>query len=154
MLLHLVALGEDVPVGRVADRAQEGRDVEFAAAAAAVQVDVDVVVDVKLHVHPGTAVRNDPVGVERPPRGVAGLLKTDAGRTVQLTDDHALGAVDHKRPLLGHDRDVAHVDPFRNLRSIDFQQEIDIERRVVNLAVLNAVDHVALLFTRTARSHS
>ena len=150
MLLHLVALGEDVAVGRVADRPEEGRDVELPAAAAAVQIDVDVVVDVELNIHPGAAVRNDPVGVERPPGGVTGLLKADARRPVQLADDHPLSPVDDEGALLGHDRNVAHVDPLRHLGAVDLQQEIDVERRIVNLAVLDAVDHVALLLAGRA----
>ena len=67
VLPDLVALRQDIAVGRIADRAQEGRDVELPAAAATVEVDENEVVDVELHIHPRAAVRNDPVRIKRPP---------------------------------------------------------------------------------------
>ncbi len=42
--------------------------------------------------------------------GVRGDLEAEAGRTVELGDDDALGAVDDERAALGHHRDLAHVD--------------------------------------------
>ncbi len=38
------------------------------------------------------------------------VVEEHAGRTVHLGDDHPLGAVDDKGALVGHERDVAHVD--------------------------------------------
>ncbi|MNT21206.1 hypothetical protein D3C72_1565360 [compost metagenome] len=38
------------------------------------------------------------------------VFEEHAGRTVQLRDDHALGAVDDERTLVGHERHFAHVD--------------------------------------------
>ncbi len=36
--------------------------------------------------------------------------KKTPGLTVHLGDDHALGAVDDEGAVLGHERDVAHID--------------------------------------------
>ena len=38
------------------------------------------------------------------------VLEEHARRAVQLRDDHALGAVDDERALVGHQRHFAHVD--------------------------------------------
>ena len=73
-----------------------------------------------------------------------GLFEADARGTVQLADDHALGSVDDERALLGHDRNIAHIDAFGNLDAVDLQQKIDIERSIVDLAVLDAVHDIAL----------
>ena len=69
---------------------------------------------------------------------------------MKLTDDHAFGTVDDKRSLLGHDRDFTHIDTFGNLISIDLEQKIHIERRIVDLTVLDAVNDIALMFVRIA----
>ena len=38
------------------------------------------------------------------------VVEEDARRAVHLGDDHALGAVDDEGAVLGHERDVAHID--------------------------------------------
>ena len=38
------------------------------------------------------------------------VIEEHAGRTVHLRNDDALGAVDDKRAVVGHERNVAHVD--------------------------------------------
>ena len=38
------------------------------------------------------------------------MIEEDARRAVHLGDDHALGAVDDERAVLGHERNVAHID--------------------------------------------
>ena len=38
------------------------------------------------------------------------VVEEHAGRAVHLRDDHALGAVDDEGAVVGHERDVAHVD--------------------------------------------
>ena len=38
------------------------------------------------------------------------VIEEHAGRAVHLRDDDALGAVDDERAVVGHERDVAHVD--------------------------------------------
>ncbi len=38
------------------------------------------------------------------------VIEEHAGRPVHLRDDHPLGAVDHERAVVGHERNVAHVD--------------------------------------------
>ena len=38
------------------------------------------------------------------------VVEEHAGRAMHLRDDHALGAVDDEGAVVGHERDVAHVD--------------------------------------------
>lgn len=44
------------------------------------------------------------------PLGCVATLKAEAGRTVELGDNDALGAVDDEGAALGHHGDLAHVD--------------------------------------------
>ena len=69
---------------------------------------------------------------------------------MQLTDNHPLSPVDDEGALFGHDRNVAHVDPLRHFGTVDLEQKINVQRRIVNFAVLDAVDHVALLLAGRA----
>jgi hypothetical protein len=97
-------------LGRVAERAQEDRGVQLAAA---VDADVDVVLVVELEVEPRAAV-GDHAGGEQLLAGAVGLalvvVEEHAGRAVELGDDDALGAVDDERAVRGHQRDLAEVD--------------------------------------------
>ncbi len=99
---------------RTRQRADERRDVDLA-------ILIDAHADralglivlrsvVGLELDPGAAVRDDR-GVERRARvRVDVLAVVDAGRAHELAHDHALGAVDHERALVGHEREVAHED--------------------------------------------
>ena len=81
--------------------------------AAAVDTRVDDVLGVELDVEPGAAIGNDARGKQQL-AGRMGLalvvVEEHARRTVHLRDDDALGAVDDERAVVGHERDVAHVD--------------------------------------------
>ena len=59
---------------------------------------------------------------------VAGVV--DARRADQLADHDALGAVDDERPLVGHEREVAHVDALAlDLAGLlDAQLDVHVER--------------------------
>jgi hypothetical protein len=101
---------EDLLVDRVAERAQHDRDRQLAAA---VDAREHAVLGIELEVEPGTAVGNPG------PRTAAcrsecvlplSWSKNTPGRTVQLGDDDALGAVDDERAVLGHQRHFAEVD--------------------------------------------
>jgi hypothetical protein len=81
---------------------------EFPAAAAAIQIDVEEVVLVILDLHPGTAVRDNPERMEDFAASMGGFFKADAGRTVQLADDHSLSTVDDERSTLGYHGDISH----------------------------------------------
>ena len=60
--------------------------------------------------------------------------KAMPGRTMELGNDDALGAVDHKRALRRHERNFAHVN-FLFLRALFFLElEGDVERRAEGLA--------------------
>ena len=93
----------------IAQRAQQDGDRHLATA---IDTEVYVVLCVELEVQPGTAIRNDARGKQQLAGGMrfaAIMLEEHPGRTVQLGNDHALGAVDHKRTGMGHKRDFAHV---------------------------------------------
>ena len=73
--------------------------------------------------------------------GVDVLAVVHARRTHELAHDHALGAVDHERALVGHEREIAHEDLLVG-DTLDFarlgrdQADAHAQRR--------AVGHVAL----------
>ena len=81
--------------------------------APAVDADVDQVLGVELEVEPGAAIGNDARREQQLARavGLAPVVVVEhAGRTVHLRHDHPLGAVDHEGAVVGHQRQVAHVD--------------------------------------------
>ena len=119
--LRVLVLREDVDrlgvvvvveqlLGVVPERLEQHRGGHLAAA---VDADVEQVLRVELEVEPRAAVRNDAGLVEQ----LAGrvrlalvVIEEDAGASVKLADDDALGAVDDERAVLGHQRDLAEVD--------------------------------------------
>jgi hypothetical protein len=97
-------------LGVQADRLQQDRHRHLAAA---VHAEVEDVLRVELEVEPGAAVRNDPGAEQQLARAVRlalVVLEEHAGAAVQLADDHALGAVDDERAVVGHQGHLAHVD--------------------------------------------
>ena len=83
---------------------QESRGEEFPFP---VDPDVQDVFLIEFKFDPGSAVGND-FCQDKGPSCIG--FKEHAGRPMQLADDHALGAVDDKRSVFGHERDVAEVD--------------------------------------------
>ena len=81
--------------------------------AAAIETHVDHVLGVELEVQPGTAIRDD-AGSEQVFARCMGLaavvVEEHARRTVHLGYNDALGAIDDEGALVGHERDIAHVD--------------------------------------------
>src|SRR5271167_3439021 len=71
------------------------------------------ILGVELDIEPGAAIRND-TGSEqqlaRRMRLALVVIEEHAGRAMHLRDDDALGAVDHEGAVVGHERNVAHVD--------------------------------------------
>ncbi len=62
---------------------------------------------IDLELEPASAVRNDAARVD------AFLVReNNAGRTMDLGYDDALGAVDHEGSAIGHERNIAHVYIF------------------------------------------
>ena len=92
---------QNVFAGTQAEGAQENRAQEFAFA---VDADIEHVLLVVLELYPGTAVGND---LAKEVGAIVRSFEEDAGRTVQLADDHALGAVDDERTVLRHQRNIA-----------------------------------------------
>ena len=80
----------------------------------------------------------------------ANVGRPEKKEKVTQTDDDPLGAVDDEGALLGHDRDVAHVDPLGDLGAVRLQQEVDIQRSVIDATVLDAVDDALLLLAHGA----
>jgi len=112
---------------------------------------------VELEVEPGAAVRNHAAREDLLARGRDGRggarVEEDARRAVELGDDHALGAVDDERAVLGHDRDFPEVDllllhvadRLRPLAVVPgHQPDRHLERRGVGHAALEAFLDVVL----------
>src|SRR5579871_5649063 len=78
---------ENLLVGAQSQRAQEDRSQKLALA---VDAHIERVLLVVLELHPRSAIRND---LAQEIGAVVRRLEEDAGRTVQLRNDHALGAV-------------------------------------------------------------
>ena len=102
-------LAEDRLVGE-ADRLQQRRHRHLAPA---VDAEEQEVLRIEFEVEPRAAV-GDHAGREEELAGAVRLaavvLEEHARRPVQLRDDDALGAVDDERAVVGHERDLAHVD--------------------------------------------
>ena len=95
---------------RQANGLQEDRDRHLATA---VDAEIQHVLRVEFEVQPGAAVGNDAGAKQqlaRRMRLALVVLEEHARRAVQLGDDHALGAVDDERALVGHQGHFAHVD--------------------------------------------
>ena len=116
------------------------------------------VLGVELDVEPGAAIRNDAGGEQELARGMGlalVVIEEHAGRTVHLRNDDALGAVDDERAVVGHERDVAHVDILL-LDVLDGagaglfvdiehdQPQLHLERRGIGHAALAALVDVVL----------
>ena len=110
--LELVPLEEEVEdlLVREVERAKNDTDRQLAAA---VDADEHGVLRVELEVEPRAAIRNHARGEQQ----LAGrvrlalvVVEEHARRAVQLRHDHALGAVDHERAVVGHQRHFAEID--------------------------------------------
>src|SRR5215469_15352946 len=130
-------------------RPQENRSQELALA---VDAHIQHVLLVVLELHPRTAVGND---LAQEVGAVVRRLKEDAGRTVQLAHDYALGAVDDERAVLRHQRYVAEENFLLldvadravaglGILLVNRQAHRDLERRGVGHAALFALVHVVL----------
>ena len=78
-----------------------------------VDAHINHVLGVELEVEPGAAIRDHPRGEQQLAARVRLafiMVEEHARRAVHLRDDHPLGAVDDEGALLGHQRDVAHID--------------------------------------------
>ena len=98
-------------LGRVAERAQQHRRVQLAAA---VDAHVEDVLGVELEVEPRAAVRDHAGAVEQLARASGSCPCRDRrrrpGERCSWLDDDALGAVDDEGAVVGHERDLAEVD--------------------------------------------
>jgi hypothetical protein len=116
---------EDVGVRRVVggQGADEGGAGELAAL---VDADEERVLLADVQFDPGAALGDDPAGVQLPLAGVDLHGEVDTGRTVELGDDHALGAVDDELPAADHDRDLAEVDLLLDgLRTLELHADAE-----------------------------
>src|SRR5712691_2590816 len=145
-----VELAKDLFVRRQTEGAEKDGAEELALA---VDADVEDVLLVVLELHPRSAIRDD-----LRQEGVRRLFgEEDARRAVELRDDHALGSVDDKRAVLGHQRDVAeehflffrvaHVlDAGLGILVVNEEAEGDLQRDAVGhsalLALLDRIFHL------------
>ena len=109
---------------------------------APVHADVQQLVGVEVELDPGPAIGDDPRREERAPRGqglALVVVEEDAGRALELTHHHALGAVDDEGPLVGHEGQLAQVHFLAALLAdglglgllvlvVDHQAEGDLQR--------------------------
>ena len=110
LVMHLLVEGvEDLFPGH-AERVKQRRDGNLAPP---VDARMNDVLGVELDIEPGTAIGDDAGGEQKLARrmGLAlVVVEEHAGRTMHLRDDDALGAVDDEGAVIGHERNVAHVD--------------------------------------------
>ena len=99
-----VERAQNLLVGFETERAQKHRTVKLALA---VDTYVKQILVVVLELDPASAIRDDLAEVVALGRDA---FEEDAGRTVQLADDHALGAVDDERAVVRHQRNFAEED--------------------------------------------
>ncbi len=93
-----------------AKRIEQRRHRNFAPA---IDTRIDNVLGIELDVEPRTAVRNNAGSKQELARrmGLAlVVVEEDARRTVHLRNDNALRTVDDEGAVIGHERNVAHVD--------------------------------------------
>ena len=110
--VEIVVLEEQVEHFLVvhSERAQDDRHRQFAAT---VDTREYAVFRIELEVEPGTAVRNNACREQQLARAVRlalVVIEEHARRTVQLRHDDALGAVDNKRTVIGHQRHFAEIN--------------------------------------------
>ena len=107
---HLLVEGVEDFLAAHAERIEQRRDRDLAAA---VDARIHDVLGVELDVEPGAAIGNDAGGEQqlaRRMRLALVVIEEHAGRAMHLRDDDALGAVDDEGAVVGHERNVAHVD--------------------------------------------
>ena len=124
--------------------------------AAAVDAHMDDVLGVELEIQPGAAVGDDARREQQLARGMGlapVMIEEHTGRAVHLRDDDALGAIDDEGAVLGHERNVAHVNVlFLDVLDrlglgvrVDFkhdQAQGDLQRRGIGHAPLLALFHI------------
>ena len=123
---------------------------------ATVNTGINQIFRIKFKIKPRTAVRNNPRRKQFLARrdGLAFVVvKEDARASVHLRNNHALGSVDDKRSLFGHQRNIAHkhillftvVDRFGAGRLVHVkhrQPERNFHRRGVCQIAANALVNV------------
>ena len=146
---ELVERADDIGIGLQAERAQENSAVELALA---VDTDIQQVLVVVFELDPAAAIRND-LAEEVALRLHA--FEEHARRTMQLRNNHALGAVDDERAVIRHQRNFAEenflfFDVANSLVAglrvfvVDRQADGDFERRRIGHAALFALGHIVL----------
>ena len=135
---------QDIRVRAVAERAEESGGQEFPAALLPVKINIKQIAGVKLRFIPGAAVGNDAERMQRFAVRVLGRFKRNAGRAVQLADDDAFGAVDDKRALRGHQRQLAHEHGFLLRSLLVLELKGDVEGRSVGDAFAQTLQPVLL----------
>ena len=113
---------------------------------------------VEVEVQPGSAHGDHPAGIEHLAAGVglaAVVLENDAGRTLQLIDDDALGAVDDEGAFFGHQGQGAEIDVLlldvadgpvarRFIGVVDDQTHFDAHGRFIGQTLGNALGLIVL----------
>ena len=153
-ILYVDGVGQIEGLENVFIRAQTQGAQEDGAQELALAVDTHVegVLLVVLELHPRAAVGDD---LAQEVGAIAGRLKEDAGRAVQLADDDALGAVDDEGAILRHQGNVAEehflfLDVTNGFRArfrvfvVDGEANGYLERRGVGHAALFALRLVIL----------
>ena len=122
-----------------AQRAEESRRQNLPPAFAAVEVCVKQIVRIKLELHPRTAIRNDAERIKRLPVQVNRAFKANARRAMELRNDNALRAIDHKRAGRRHQRDFAHIHLLLLRALLFLELEGHVKRRGIRQTVAHAL---------------
>src|SRR5205085_6489970 len=133
---------QDIRIRAVTERAEERRGQKFAAALFAIEVNVKQIAGIELRFIPGTAIRNDAEAVQRFAVRMLGGFESQTGRTMQLADDDAFGAVDDERALRRHERKFAHEHFFFLGPLLFLEEESDVERGAVGDAFARAFEPI------------
>ena len=110
LVRHLLVEGVEDLFAAHAERIEQRRHRDLPAP---VDARMNDVLGVELDVEPGAAIGNDAGGEQelaRRMRLALVVIEEHAGRAMHLRDDDALGAVDDEGAVVGHERNVAHVD--------------------------------------------
>ncbi len=110
LVLDLLIEGVEDFLAAHTERVEQRRDGNLAPA---IDARIDDVLGVELDVEPGAAIGDDAGCEQELARGMRlalVVIEKHAGRAMHLRNDDALGAVDDEGAVIGHERNVAHVD--------------------------------------------
>ena len=117
-------------------RAEKCGDQKFAAPLLAIQINIQQITGIILRLKPRTAIGDNAKRMQHLAIGMLRGLEGQTGRTVQLADHHALGAIDHKTAGGRHQGHLAHKHFFLLHPLAFLELEGHVKCRAVGAAIL------------------